>query len=152
MTTKGLLKKQIIILITKLNAELIINSANQFIANTNKYLKEIKSDIYADFIHIINYGVIITINKPANASDLKIIEKCIKNSNNIDSKAIKSLCLLKFKLYLKIIKLPYMGKNGPITPNSIKSVLKEMHIFNNVILASKPHIIKASPKSDMAII
>jgi len=137
---------------TKLNAELIINSANQFITNINKYLKKIKSDIYTNFIHIINDRVIITINKPANASDLKIIEKYIKNSNNIDSKAIQSLCLLKSKSYLKIIELPYMGKNGFITPNSIKSVLKEMHIFNNIILASKPHIIKVSPKSDMVII
>ena len=152
MTTKGPSRKQIIILITKLNAELIINSANQFITNINKCLKEITSDIYADFIHIINNGVIITTNKPANASDLKIIEKCIKNSNNVDSKAIESPRLPKSKSYLKIIGLPYMEENGPITPNIIEGVLKEMHIFNNIILASKLCIIKVSPKSDMAVV
>ena len=52
----------------------------------NKCLKKIKSDIYTDFVCIINNRVVITTNKPANASDLKIIEKYIKNSNNINSK------------------------------------------------------------------
>ena len=152
MITKGLLRKQIIILMTKLNTELVINLANQFIANINKCLKEIKSDIYANFICITNNGVIITMNKLANASDLKIIKKCIKNSNNADSKTIKSLCLSKSKSYLKIIRLPYIKKNGPITPNIIKDILKETYIFNNIILALKPHIIKASPKSDIVVI
>ena len=91
MTTKRLLRKQIIIPMAKSNAELIINSANQFITNINKNLKEIRSDISTDFIHITNNEVIITTDKLANASDLKIIEKCIKNTNNIDSNAIESL-------------------------------------------------------------
>ena len=86
----------------------------------NKCLKKIKSDIYTDFVCIINNEVVITTNKPANASDLKIIEKYIKNSNNINLKAIKSPYLPKSKLYLKIIGLSYIGENGPITSNSIK--------------------------------
>ena len=31
-------------------------------------------------------------------------------------------------------------------------IIKQNHIFNNVTLASKPRVIKVSPKSDMAII
>ena len=118
----------------------------------NKCLKKIKSDIYTDFVCIINNRVVITTNKPANASDLKIIEKYIKNSNNINLKAIKSPCLPKSKLYLKIIGLSYIGENGPITSNSIKGILKEIHIFNNIILASKSYIIKASFKSDIMVV
>jgi len=82
----------------KSNAELIINSANQQIANINKSLKEFKSDIIADFIHIINDGVIITTNKLTNTSDLKIIEKYIKNVKEIKSDVIESLCLPKSKI------------------------------------------------------
>ena len=67
--TKGPSRKQIIISMARSNAELIINSANQQIANINKSLKEIKSDITVDFIYII-----IT-DKLANTSDLKIIKK-----------------------------------------------------------------------------
>ena len=90
MITKKPSRKQVIIPIAKLNAELIINSANQQITNINKSLKEIKSDITVDFICIINNRVIITTNKPANTSNLKIIEKCIKNVSNINSDAIES--------------------------------------------------------------
>jgi len=39
-----------------------------------------------------------------------------------------------------------------ITPDIIEGVLKETHIFNNVVLTSKPHIIKTLNNSDSAII
>jgi len=39
-----------------------------------------------------------------------------------------------------------------ITSSVIEDIIKKNHIFNNIMLASKPHIIKASPKLDMAII
>ena len=90
MMTKRPSKKQNIIPMVRSNAKLIINSANQPITNINKSLKEIKSDITVDFIYIINNRVIITTDKLANTSNLKIIEKYIKNMNNINSEAIKS--------------------------------------------------------------
>ena len=34
----------------------------------------------------------------------------------------------------------------------MKLKLKNNHLFNNIVLASKPHIIKVSLKSDMTII
>jgi len=34
----------------------------------------------------------------------------------------------------------------------IKRVIKTSHIFDDIILVSQPHIIKASPKSDIAIV
>ena len=149
MITKEPSRKQIIIPIAKSNTELIINSANQQIANINKSLKEFKLDIIADFIHIINNGVIITTDKLANSSNLKIIEKCIKNVKEIKSDAIESSCLPKSKLYLKIIRLPYIVEHEPITPDIIKDIFKEMYIFNNIVLVLKPCIIKASSKSDI---
>ena len=149
MITKEPSRKQIIIPIAKSNTELIINSANQQIANINKSLKEFKLDITADFIYIINDRVIITTDKLANASNLKIIEKCIKNVKEIKSDAIESSCLPKSKLYLKIIRLPYIVEHEPITPDIIKDIFKEMYIFNNIVLVLKPCIIKASSKSDI---
>ena len=143
MITKEPSRKQIIIPMTKSNTELIINSANQQIANINKSLKEFKLDITADFIHIINDGVIITTDKLVNASNLKII-----NVKEIKSDAIENSCLPKSKLYLKIIGLPYIVEHEPITPDIIKDIFKKIYIFNNIVLASKPYIIKASSKSD----
>ena len=91
-------------------------------------------------------------SKLASPSDLSTIEKYIKNINNITSDLIESSCLPKSKLYLKIIGLPHSMGNGIITPDFVKGVLKETHLFNDVSLASKPRIIKASPKSDMAVV
>ena len=34
----------------------------------------------------------------------------------------------------------------------IEGILKETHLFKDVVLASKPHVIKVSPKSDMAVV
>ena len=128
MTMKGLSRKQVIISTTKLNAELIVNSANQIIANINKGLKEIKSEIFANFIYIINKGVIITTNKLASTSNLIIIKKYIKNSNNINLNAINSSHFPKSKSYLKIIGLLYIREISPISSNIIKGVFKETYV------------------------
>ena len=154
ITTKGLSRKQIIIPITNSNAEIIINSANQQITNINRCLKEIKLDITADFIYKIDDRIIITTNKAIAALDLKVIKKYLKNNNEINLDSIKSPYLLMSKSYLKIIGLPYILEqtNSSVTPDIIKSIIKEMHIFNNIILALKSCIVKASPKSDMAIV
>ena len=138
MTIKGLLRKQIIIPVAKLNTELIINSTSSNIANINKCLKNAKSDIIANFIHLTNDRVIITTNKPANISDLLIIEKYMKNINNINSDNIDCPCLPKSKLYLKIIRIPHNTENRVLTLEVIEDVLKDSHLFENVVLASKP--------------
>jgi len=138
MITKGPSRKQIIIPIAKSNTELIINSASSNITNINKCLKNTKSDIIAHFIHLTNDEVIITTNKPANMSDLLIIKKYMKNINNINLNNIDCPCLPKFKSYLKIIGLSHNMENGVLTPEVINGVLKDSHLFKNVVLASKP--------------
>ena len=133
-------------------AELIINSAHTYITNINKCLKNSKSDIVAGFIHIINNGIIITTNKSANDLNLSIIEKYLKSIQNIDSDSIKSPHLPKSKSYMKIIGLLYKIKQDIIFPDYIEGILKETHLFKDVMLASKPCVIKASPKSDMVVV
>ena len=44
------------------------------------------------------------------------------------------------------------GINSPITSDNIELIIKANYIFNNLTLASKPRIIKASPKSDITVI
>lgn len=79
MIIKRLSRKQVIILMTDSNAEIIINSANQQIANINRCLKEIKLDITADFIYKINDGIAIITNKATAASDLrKLLRNILK--------------------------------------------------------------------------
>jgi len=152
MTIRGPLRKQVIVPMVKSNAKLIVQSAHQHIANINNCLRNIKSDIIVDFLRVSNDKVNITMSKLASPSDLTTIEKYIKNINNIALDSIESPHLPKSKLYLKIIGLLHLMGNGIITPDFVKGVLKETHLFKDVSLASKPRIIKASPKSNMAVV
>ena len=37
----------------------------------------------------------------------------------------------------------------PIDSSVIETIIKSTHIFNNIYIASKPHVIKVSLKSDI---
>ena len=152
MTTIGPSRKEVIIPMTKPNAELITKSVHKIIANINEYLKNSNSDVIADFIRLSNNGVIITTNRPANKSELSRIENFLKKIDNIDPSSIEAPHLPKSKSYMKIVGLPLNSESGTITPDFIESILKETHLFKDATLASKPRVIKASPKSDKAVI
>jgi len=62
----------------------------------------------------------------------------VKNINNINLDDIDCSHLPKSKLYLKIIGLPYNTENGVLILEVVKGVLKDSHLFKNVVLASKP--------------
>jgi len=92
MMTREPSKKEVIILMAKTNAELIINLAHIHISNVNKCLKNSKLDIIADFICVTNNGIIITMNKPANTLNLSTIEKYLKSIENVNLDLIESPC------------------------------------------------------------
>ena len=137
---------------TKTNAELIVNLAHIHTSNVNKCLKNSKSDTFADFIQLNINGIIITTNKPTSNLNLSTIEKYLKFIQNVNLDSIESPRLPKSKLYIKIIELPYSSKLGVMSPDIIEGVLKNSHLFKDTTLALKPHVIKASPKSDKAIV
>ena len=136
----------------KSNAELIVNSAQIHISNINKCLKNSKSIIVADFIHYNASGIIITMNTSANDLDLSMIKNYLKNVQNVNPDFIESSCLPKSKSYMKIVGLPYSSELGVMFSNIIEGVFKNSHLFKDVLLASKPRVIKASPKSDKAVV
>jgi len=107
-----------------------------------------------DFIHVEDKGIVITTNNISSNSDLQEIKNYIKSSLSSDAEQISSPRLPQSKFYLKIIGIPYNSKNANshISSDDVKSILKSNHIFNDIVLTSKPCIIKVSPKSDMAII
>ena len=59
------------------------------------------------------------------------------------------------KSYLKIISIlffPHGNSQDHLTSSDIEIILKQNQIFDNVTLASRPRVIKVSPKSDISII
>jgi len=137
MTTRGLSRKEVIIPMAKLNTELIVKSAHIHVANINVCLKNSNSDIIVDSIHISNNGIIITTNHPANILELSRIKNFLKKIENINLDQIKGPCLPKSKSFMKIIGLPYNSELDVVTPDFIEGILKKMHLFKDVTLASK---------------
>ena len=154
MTTKRLSRKQIIIPMSNENKSKFMKASSAHITNLNRALKNIKSKVMADFVYTDQAGVMIVTNKVESSLNLQTIEKCIKNSNYINTEKDKISCLSQSKLYLKIINIPYLLEttNTLILANVVKSIIKSNYIFNNIVIASRLYIIKVSPKSDMAII
>jgi len=91
ITTKEPSRKQIIISMSLNNMDRVIAQSNVHILNINCLLKDIKSEICADFICFNNGEIIITINKVVSVSDMNTIEKYMKNLNNVDSNEVIAL-------------------------------------------------------------
>ena len=107
-----------------------------------------------NFIQLDPVGITIITNKVTLALDLQSIKNYIKNINCIDSEEVEIFYFSQSKSYLKIIGISYLQENMsiPITSNVVKDIIKKNHIFNNVVLALKPHIIKVFSKSDITIV
>ena len=155
MTTKGLSRRQVIIPMTKNNIDKIMKNSLIHVTNLNRNLRNAKSKVSVDFIRSDPLGITVVTNSVSVNSDLLIIEKYVKNLENIDSTQVETLWLPQSKSYLKIIGIPYYlygsyNSQEHITSNDIEDIIKQNHIFNNITLASKLRVIKVLPKSDMA--
>ena len=122
------------------SAKRVMTQSNTYITNINRLLKGVKSEISADYIHSDNKRIVIMTNKIAIFSNLNIVEKYMKDLNDIDLNNIMSLRLPQSKSYLKILGILYFLKNTNLSVMSdiIKRVIKCIHIFNNIVLASYP--------------
>jgi len=155
MMTKGPSREQVIIPMSGDNINSFMKSSSLHIANINQLLCNAKSDVLADYICSDPTGITIVTNKVSQQSDMSIINNYVKNSNDINSFQVDEPYLSKFKSYLKIISIPFfphVNSQERLTPNDIETILKQNHIFNNISLASKPRVIKVSPKSNMSIV
>ena len=84
------MRKQVIILISQNNSNVIRSNANFHINDINRHLKDINSNNSADFIHIDKVDIIVTIYITTSDQDIKIIENAIKNSKKINNNSVKS--------------------------------------------------------------
>ena len=139
MTMKKPLRKQVIVFISKINANIIRSSANFHINFINRHLKKTNLNTLANFIYMEKFGIIVITNQVTSVQDIGIIKKVLKEFENINQDLIKSSHLLQSKLYLKILDLPYYleNTNNSITSELVKEVIKKFHIFNNITPTSK---------------
>ena len=155
MTTKGSSRKQVIILMSSKNNNIFMKNSATYVANINKLLRNAKSEVLVDYIHLDPLGIFIITNKVLLQSDLQIIDQYINNSKDINILQVDKPCLSQSKSYLKIIGIPYFPHSNSqdyLTSSNMETILKQNQIFDNIKLASKPRVIKVSPKLDMSII
>jgi len=93
ITTKRLFRKQVIVPMNNENKSKFMKASSAHITNFNRTLKNIKSEVMADFVCTDQVDVMIVTNKVKSSLDLQTIEKCIKNSNYIDTEKVKVPCL-----------------------------------------------------------
>jgi len=115
-----------------------MSSSSNHIININRLLKNIKSECKADYIRVENSGIIIVTDKVMSVLDLQTIKKYVKNLNQINANKVETSQLPQLKSYLRIIGLLYLMKNIniPITLDVVEKILKNNHIFNNILIAS----------------
>ena len=155
MTTKGPLRKQVIIPMSNNNNNSFIKNSVTHITNINRLLRNAKSEVAVNFIRSNPIGLVIVINKVAIQSDLQIIGQYIKKSEDINELQVEKPHLPQSKLYLKIIGIPFFpnGKTQErLNTSNVETILKQNQIFDDIKLISRPRVIKVSPKSDMSIV
>ena len=94
MTTKGSSRKQVIIPISNDNKAKFMESSNAHITNLNRALKNIKSEVMADFFCMEQIDITIVTNKVILSLNLQTIKIYIKNTNYIDLDKVDISCLL----------------------------------------------------------
>ena len=137
------------------NINTFMKNSSLHVANINRLLCNTKSDVLVDYIRSDPTCVTIITNKFSQQSDMSIIDQYVKNSNDINTLQVEEPCLPISKSYLKIIGIPFFphaNSQDKLMLNDIELILKQNHIFDNISLASKPRVIKVSPKSDMSIV
>ena len=88
MTTKGPSHKQVIVPMNSEVAGRFLKDSSMHVININHALKNIKSKIMANFIHVKDKGIVISTNNVALPSNLQEIEKYVKSllANNSDQR------------------------------------------------------------------
>jgi len=102
ITTKGFLRKQVIIPMSKDNINAFMKNSSLHVANINSQLHNVKSEVLTDYICADPLGITIVTSKVCQQSDLLIIDQYVKNSNNVNALQVEEPRLPKSKLYLKI--------------------------------------------------
>ena len=106
-TTKGPSRKQAIVPIPLVQANIIMNNAGFHVSSINSQLKGIKSTLRVEFIWSTSEGIIITTNNVPAASDLSTMERYIKSIEGINQSDVLTPRLPQSKLYLKITDISF---------------------------------------------
>ena len=153
ITTKGPLRKHVLILLDKSDKEKVLNQVNEHVALINNLLKSYKSKVSINCVQTSWNEVTITTNVVASTSDLSLIEQYFKGLKDLITTDV-SPRLPQSKSYLKILGIFYYGNNfsNPINNSQVEEILSKTDMFHGITLAACPRVLQASRNSDMSVI
>jgi len=155
MIMKGPFRKQIIVIMSGDNFNSFMKNSSTHVSNLNRLLRNVKMEVVVDFIRSDPIGLVIVTNKVTIQSNLQIINQYVKKLEDINELQVEKSRLPQSKSYLKITDIPYFPNGRTqerLNTSDVETVLKQNQIFNDIKLASRPRVIKVSPKSDMLIV
>ena len=126
-TTKGPSRKQIIIPMSSGNISSFMKNSSLHVANINRELCNAKTDVLVDYIRSDSVGLIIITNKVGRQSDLSIIDKYIKNSNDVNALQVENSRLPMSKSYLMKPKKAILAPTPSSVPTA-KEITKPIRI------------------------
>ena len=93
-------------------------------------------------------------NSVASAVELEMIKQWLKKTTKLDESTEIEPCLPQSKSFLKILDVSYWDSKSSlsITSAQIETALSNSSLFEDITLASMPHIIKALPSSSISVI
>jgi len=146
MTTQGPTRHQILILLAPAAA-----SAVEF---CNKSLVSAHSKLRVESVCKAWDDISMSTNSVASAAELEVIKQWLKKTAGLGEVTEVEPRLPQSKSFLKVLDVPYWDSKTslPVTPAQVIETLSSSPLFEGITLASIPHIMKASPSSDMSII
>ena len=154
MTTQGPTRCQVLILLAPAAAEMVVANTALAVESCNKGLVSACSKLRVESVRKTWDGVSMSTNSVASVAELEVIKQWLKKTAGLGEITEVEPRLPQSKSFLKVLGVPYWDSKTslPITPAQVAEALSSSPLFEGVTLASMPHIMKASPSSDMSVI
>ena len=154
MTTHRPTRHQILVPLDSAAAELIVANAASAVQSCNKGLVEARSKLRVESVRKAWDGVSMSTNSVASVAELEVIKQWLKKTAGLGEITEVEPHLPQSKSFLKVLGVLYWDSKTslPVTPAQIAEALSSSLLFEGVTLVSMPHIMKASPSSDMSVI
>jgi len=150
----GPTRRQVLIPLDTPTVEVVVANTATAVESCNRGFVEAHSKLRVESVRKAWDGISMFTNFVASAAELEVIKQWLKKVAGLAASTVVEPRLPQSKSFLKILGIPYWGNNSslPTTQAQVESVIANTPIFEGVVLASRPCIMKVSPSSDMSVI
>jgi len=154
MMTQRPTRYQVLIPLTPAAAEMVVANAALAVESYSKGLVSAHSKLRVESVCKAWDSVSMSTNSITSAVELKVIKQWLKKAASLGEVTEVEPRLPQSKSFLKVLGILYWDfkTSLSVTPAQVAEALSSSPLFEGIILASMPCIMKASPSSDMSVI